>query len=110
MHTPRTRNTSNFVLWYLLFFLPRKITGSFIRRAPKVYAFGEGSLGDQLRNINVFAPTRICRVMTRHGSDKGRLWHNYTTVYSALLRGWHASPVRIFELGLGTDNPNLVSS
>jgi hypothetical protein len=48
--------------------------------------------------------------MTKYGSDKGQGWHNYTTVYSALLGKLRNLPLRIFELGLGTDNPNLASS
>lgn len=68
--------------------------------------------------------------MTRYGSDKGSGWHyirergpeypaaqgecpgpnNYTTVYSTLFRGWHDRPLRILELGLGTNNPGLMSS
>jgi hypothetical protein len=49
----------------------------------------------------------MCRVMTRHGSDKGQGWHNYTTIYSTLFGGLHDQPLRIFELGLGTNNPNF---
>ena len=48
--------------------------------------------------------------MTGFGSDKGRGWHNYTTVYSALFGKLLDRPLRIFELGLGTDNPQLVST
>jgi len=44
--------------------------------------------------------------MTLHGSDKGGGWHNYTTVYSALLGALRDRPLRIFELGLGSTNPN----
>lgn len=47
--------------------------------------------------------------MTKNGSDKGRL-HNYTTVYSALFKERYHQPLRIFELGLGTNNPDLPSS
>jgi hypothetical protein len=52
----------------------------------------------------------MCQVMTGHGSDKGRRAHNYTTVYSALLRGKFNQPYRVFELGLGTNNPELLST
>ena len=48
--------------------------------------------------------------MTRHGSDKGRTWHNYTTVYSAVFGELRDQPLLIFELGLGTGNPNLPSN
>ncbi len=43
--------------------------------------------------------------MSMHGSDKAVGWHNYTTIYSALLDSLHDRPLRIFELGLGTNNP-----
>jgi hypothetical protein len=47
--------------------------------------------------------------MTRHGSDKGKGqgWHNYTTIYSVLFGKLHDQPFLIFELGLGTNNPNF---
>ncbi len=45
--------------------------------------------------------------MTWHGSDKGHGWHNYTTVYSELFRGLRDRQLRIFELGLGTNNPKF---
>jgi len=47
--------------------------------------------------------------MTKHGSDKGRL-NNYTPVYSALLKERCDQPLRIFELGLGTNNTELPSN
>ena len=50
-------------------------------------------------------------VMTRYGSDKGdHDNHNYTTVYSVLLEAFRDRPVRVFELGLGTNNPEIPSS
>jgi len=45
--------------------------------------------------------------MTWHGSDKGQGWHNYTTIYSVLFGELRDQPLRIFELGLGTNNPNF---
>lgn len=38
------------------------------------------------------------------GSDKSLFWHHYTTIYSALLAGSEKRPIRIFELGLGSNN------
>jgi hypothetical protein len=48
--------------------------------------------------------------MTKYGSDKGNGWHNYTTVYSALFEEFRDQPVRIFEFGLGTNDPGAPSS
>jgi hypothetical protein len=106
--------------WYSYFYFPRLLASIFIRRAPKVRGFPGGHTATpffhQLRGINVFAPTRMCRVMTRHGSDKGQGWrtatgptltHNYTTIYSVLFGNLRDRPLRIFELGLGTNNANF---
>jgi hypothetical protein len=48
--------------------------------------------------------------MTKYESDKGQGWHNYTTIYSVLFGKVRDLPLRIFELGLGTDNPEIPSS
>jgi hypothetical protein len=100
--------------WYVSDYFPRLVTSWFIKRVPEVRGFGNGGDGSdlvkQLRTVNAAAPTKMCRVMTKHGSDKGHGWHNYTTVYSVLLGKWQDRPLRIFELGLGTNNPELPSS
>lgn len=46
--------------------------------------------------------------MTKCGSDKG--WNNYTPLYSALFSERWDQPLRVFELGLGTNNPNMLSN
>jgi hypothetical protein len=48
--------------------------------------------------------------MTKHGSDKAHRWHNYTLVYSLLFKESCDRPLRVFELGLGTNNPGLAST
>lgn len=97
--------------WCASFYVPRIAAAGFARKNPEVHAYpGEGELARQLRQVNVLAPTEMCRVMTWHGSDKGAGRHNYTTVYSALFRRWRGQPLRIFELGLGTNNPALQST
>ena len=94
--------------WYGSFYLPRTVASSVIRRTPAV--FGRPSdLAARLSAVNCYAPTQMCRVMTKYGSDKGRHWHNYTTVYSELFAKLRDRPLRIFELGLGTINPDLPS-
>jgi SAM-dependent methyltransferase len=60
-------------------------------------------------------PTELCRLMEKWGSDKGREnitnWkHNYTVVYTKLFAGLRDKPLRIFELGLGTNNVYLAST
>jgi hypothetical protein len=99
--------------WHSRFYLPHLVASLFVRRTPKIQDFSEGrasELVSQLRDVNVLTPTEMCRVMTLYGSDKGQGWHNYTTIYSALFGKLRDQPLRILELGLGTDNPELASS
>lgn len=92
--------------WFDNYYRPL-VTSRFRKRRPELHCFSRtnGSyLRERLRRVNVAAPTKMCRIMTVFGSDKGLTWHNYTTLYSALFRGiWH-KPLRIFELGLGSNN------
>ena len=99
------------VWWYLSFYLPRLVISRFVTRKPTVHAVsGKGSLEKELRNVNVIAPTQMCRIMTECGSDKGKGSHNFTTVYSALFNDRRDKRLQIFELGLGTNNPKLASN
>ena len=47
----------------------------------------------------------------RCGSDKGSIhiqsyWHNYTTFYYSIFKDLREKQLRVFELGLGTNNTN----
>ena len=53
--------------------------------------------------------TPLCEIMGRYGSDKGN-WHNYTTFYHSIFKDLREKKLRIFELGLGTNNVNLPSN
>jgi hypothetical protein len=106
---PTTFNSIRSLWWYTSFYVPRKAASSVVRRTPVVEG-RPSELTRQLEQVNVFAPTEMCRVMTKYGSDKGRFWHNYTTVYSELFGHLRNEPLRILELGLGTNNPELASS
>lgn len=60
-------------------------------------------------------PTELCKIMGECGSDKGDVyinecWHNYTILYNKLFSTIRDNNVRLFELGLGTNNPNLPSN
>jgi len=103
-----------FSLWLSRYCFPRLVESFFIRRTPKVQEFPAGRTSEpvlsQIRGVNVLAPTKMCRVMTWHGSDKGKGRHNYTTVYSKLFGKLREKPLRIFELGLGTSNPRFSAS
>jgi hypothetical protein len=99
--------------WHSRFYWPRRAASVIVRHRSTVHtASGARSVAlvSRLQRINAFAPTGLCRVMTRYGSDKGNGWHTYTTVYAALFAGRRSEPLRVFEVGLGTDNPLRVSS
>ena len=62
-----------------------------------------------------FVKTELCEIMGRNKSDKGSdnildSWHNYTTVYYSLFKDICKKELRVFELGLGTNNPNVPSN
>jgi hypothetical protein len=59
--------------------------------------------------------TPLCEIMGKYGSDKGNVniaqcWHNYTTFYHSIFKEMQQSPLRIFELGLGTNNLSVPSN
>jgi len=59
--------------------------------------------------------TPLCEIMGRNQSDKGSInimnsWHNYTTFYYSIFKDIRFDNLRIFELGLGTNNINLPSN
>lgn len=67
---------------------------------------------DNVLNTDAYqGKTELCEIMKNCGSDKGLGWHNYTTLYDPLLSHLkEKQDVRVFELGIGTNNPNLASS
>jgi hypothetical protein len=100
--------------WAVGVYVPNLFIANFITRHPSVIWRSahaeENPILAKAVSINVALPTRFCRIMTKHGSDKGRGWHNYTTVYSVIFDNYQDKHANIFELGLGTNNPALVSS
>lgn len=59
--------------------------------------------------------TILCEIMERNKSDKGKkdlenCWHNYTTLYHQLFTNMRDDNIRMFELGLGTNNTNISSN
>ena len=110
--SPRAFHLVRYIRWQGKHYLPNKAASIFTRCAPVVTAYpsAKSNFADQIRAANLLAPTRMCRVMTWHGSDKGYVRHNYTAIYSRLFASRLHQPLRIFELGLGTNNPALISS
>jgi hypothetical protein len=94
--------------WYMTFYLPWLIRALVVTKHP--VSEGVGALVADLQLVNVARPTAFCRIMSRHGSDKGAGWHRYTTIYARLLGDRIVEPLRIFELGIGTNTPGLASS
>ena len=93
------------------------IVGRIGRRRPTVEVYGargaeanNARLQAELQTVDVNLATDLCRIMTRYGSDKGAGRHNYTTVYHRLLGNLREQPINLFELGIGTNNPNLAST
>ena len=59
--------------------------------------------------------TPLCEIMGRNQSDKGDMnilesWHNYTTFYYSIFTPLRYKKLRIFELGLGTNNISIPSN
>ncbi len=81
---------------------------------PLVRGFPSRRISDlvlELQDINVLYPTELCRVMNRHGSDKGVGGpHNYTPVYSALFGKLRGQQFQIFELGLGSNHAGFAAN
>src|SRR5260370_4203302 len=111
--SPRVFQSIRFRWWCISSYFPRLVISRFVKRAPQVRNCGAeqvpSHLANQLQKVNALAPTKMCRVMTKHGSDKARA-HKYTAVYSALFKGRYDQPLRVFELGLGTNNPDAPSN
>jgi hypothetical protein len=54
--------------------------------------------------------TELCEIMNKYGSDKGSGWHNYTEVYYKFFSKFRNEKLNIFELGLGTNFPDVKSN
>ena len=70
-----------------------------------------------LLNINQFKTTELCDIMNKYKSDKGLKnnledysHHNYTCIYDYLFKNIKNNNLRIFELGIGTNNISLKSN
>lgn len=66
-------------------------------------------------NLNFNQTTPLCEIMTRNRSDKGNTnlqwaWHHYTMFYYELFKNIKDKSLRVFELGMGTTDPNIDSN
>jgi len=95
--------------WRVKVYLYSRANASSSKVRPQVTG-AESQLTSTIRTINVFERTRICDIMSKYGSDKGNGWHAYTPVYSEIFKELFDKKLKIFELGIGTNNPNLPST
>ncbi len=109
--SPKTVRFLRFQWWYLSSYLPHLLSSRVVGSTPQVRRFGAAlvpSVAGQLQSVNVLAPTEMCRVMTKFGSDKGK--NKYTPLYSALFKDYRDKPLRVFELGLGSNKLDVLSN
>ena len=108
--SPKAFRVLRYWLWCFRSYIPRLFACRIVSHNPQVRWSSESSpIAQKLQMVNLLAPTKMCRVMTRHGSDKGRA-HGYTTVYSALFMGQYREHLRLVELGLGSNNLDVPSN
>jgi hypothetical protein len=77
------------------------------------HCIADGQLHGLLKHLNcnpadLSKRTKLGRIMTDAGSDKGADKHNYTAVYELLFRGRDIT--RLFEVGLGTNYLDVPSN
>lgn len=65
--------------------------------------------------LNYTVSTSLCKIMEKYGSDKGsssilESWHNYTVFYYDIFKNRQLDELRIFELGLGTNDTTVPSN
>ena len=65
--------------------------------------------------FDINRPTPLCEIMGRNKSDKGSMniktsHHNYTTFYYKIFKDIADKELRIFELGLGTNDVTMKSN
>ncbi|HJY98742.1 MAG TPA: hypothetical protein VJ227_03440 [Patescibacteria group bacterium] len=63
------------------------------------------------KRLNFRKTTDLCFIMHAEGSDKGLSSHNYTTFYSSVFpKNRRLKIKRVFELGIGSNNPETPSN
>lgn len=68
---------------------------------------------DALHKINVEnfnRDTDLCLLMKEYGSDKCGIKHNYTKIYNNVMWRFRNENIVLFELGIGSTNPNVLSN
>jgi hypothetical protein len=58
---------------------------------------------------NSNGPAELAALFTQYGSDKSSP-HDYHLMYASLLGSRRSDPLRLLEIGLGTNNPDIIST
>lgn len=61
------------------------------------------------KKINLTDNTELCDIMKKHNSDKSTS-HNYTKYYTQIFEKYRKDNIKLFELGLGTNNTEIKSN
>jgi hypothetical protein len=72
--------------------------------------FHEKDIHKTINNCNYHIENDLCKIMDKMGSDKGSKNHHYTRLYNELFKDIRYKKLNVFELGIGTKNPNIPSS
>jgi hypothetical protein len=76
----------------------------------KLSEYQKIKLDRYLKKIYFENRTELCDIMDNNKSDKASNRHNYTRFYSQIFEKMRFDEINIFELGLGTNNINLISN
>jgi hypothetical protein len=63
-------------------------------------------------NKHYLNKTPLCDIMSKYGSDKGRLgsYHNYTTLYHYLFKDMRDQPLNIIEIGMASIDTTVAAN
>jgi len=61
-------------------------------------------------DLNYDDRTILCDIMDKYGSDKGSVNHNYTRFYDDIFKNINKEKLKIFELGIGSNNNQINSN
>jgi hypothetical protein len=80
-------------------------------------SYNVNTMSNYIKEVFLDERTELCEIMSKNGSDKsekpshGNLpGHNYTKFYYELFSEIKNNELKFFELGMGTNNPNLESN
>jgi SAM-dependent methyltransferase len=68
-----------------------------------------------IKPCDINTSTKLCEIMNNNNTDKGSLLldkygHNYTPLYYYLFQNIQLNPLRIFELGIGSNDTSIESN